>query len=33
MGGAKFMKVEKPLIVKGENGESYSDEMKRIYKL
>lgn len=33
MGGAKFMKVEKPLIVKGKNGESYSDEMKRIYKL
>lgn len=33
MGGAKFMKVEKPLIVKGENGEAYSPEMKRIYKI
>ncbi len=33
MGGAKFMKVLPPLIVKGENGEAYSDEMKRIYKL
>ncbi len=33
MGGARFMKVLPPLIVKGENGESYSEEMKRIYKL
>lgn len=33
LGGSKFLKIEKPLIVKGENGEPYSLEMKRIYKL
>lgn len=33
LGGSKFLKIEKPLIVKGENGEAYSAEMKRIYKL
>ncbi len=33
MGGAKFMKVLPPLIVKGDNGEAYSEEMKRIYRL
>lgn len=33
LGGSKFLKIEKPLIVKGENGEPYSQEMKRIYKL
>ena len=33
MGGSGFMKIEPPLFVKGENGEEYSDEMKRIYHL
>lgn len=33
MGGSKFLKIENPLFVKCENGEAYSDEMKRIYKL
>lgn len=33
LGGSKFLKIEKPLLVKGRNGEAYSDEMKRIYKL
>ena len=33
MGGSGFMKIEPPLIVKGENGEEYSQEMKRIYRL
>lgn len=33
MGGSGFMKIEPPLIVKGENGEDYSTEMKRIYRL
>ncbi len=32
-GGAPFMRIEKPLFIKGENGESYSEEMKRIYRL
>lgn len=33
MGGSGFMKIEPPLIVKGENGEDYSEEMKRIYRI
>lgn len=33
LGGAKYLKIEKPLYVKGDNGEAYSDEMKRIYKI
>ncbi len=33
LGGAPFLKIEKPLFIKGENGESYSEEMKRIYRL
>lgn len=33
LGGSKFLKIEKPLIVKGRDGEAYSEEMKRIYKL
>ena len=32
-GGSGFMKIEPPLIVQGEGGEEYSDEMKRIYRL
>ncbi|MCD8345101.1 MAG: methyltransferase [Oscillospiraceae bacterium] len=33
LGGSPFMRIEKPLFIKGENGESYSEEMKRIYRL
>ena len=33
LGGSKFMKIEAPLYIKGEHGEEYSQEMKRIYKL
>ncbi|MCD7889782.1 MAG: methyltransferase [Oscillospiraceae bacterium] len=33
LGGSAFMRIEKPLFIKGENGESYSEEMKRIYRL
>ncbi|MCD7772115.1 MAG: methyltransferase [Oscillospiraceae bacterium] len=33
LGGSPFMRIEKPLLIKGENGESYSEEMKRIYRL
>lgn len=33
LGGSKYLKIEKPLYIKGENGEAYSEEMKRIYKL
>lgn len=33
LGGSKYMKIEKPLYVKGENGEDYSEEMKRIYRI
>lgn len=33
MGGSGFMKIERPLIVKGEGGEAYSAEMKRIYRI
>ncbi len=33
LGGSPFMRIEKPLFIKGENGEDYSEEMKRIYRL
>ncbi len=31
LGGSKYLKMEKPLYIKGKNGEPYSPEMKRIY--
>lgn len=33
LGGSPFMRIESPLYIKGENGEPYSEEMKRIYRL
>ena len=33
LGGGNYLKMEKPLYIKGENGEEYSQEMKRIYSI
>lgn len=33
MGGSKFLKVERPLFILGKNGQAYSEDMQRIYKI
>lgn len=33
LGGSSFIKLEKPLYIKSENSDEFSDEMKRIYGL